>query len=173
MKRRHPIDNLWWVVLGFVAIAATMLGTEMGKSKSDPISAEAAPPNIMVVYKSPTCSCCSKWVEHLRKSGFRVEVHDESEMSLVKTRLGVPEELASCHTAIINGYVIEGHVPADDIKQLLATRPKAKGLAVPGMPAGSPGMEMGTEVDSYNVMLIGDGQAPSVFSHHGPSSSTP
>ena len=169
MTQRHSINKLWWVGLGLVAIAATMLGTELGQPASDDVSAAAAPPDTVVVYKSPTCSCCSKWIEHLQQAGFRVEAHNESEMSRVKARLGVPEELASCHTAVINGYVIEGHVPADDIKQLLAKRPKARGLAVPGMPVGSPGMEMGASAEPYDVLLMADGQPSTVFIHHGPA----
>lgn len=169
MSKRRPISNGWWIGLGLVAIAATMLGTELSQPAPDDISAATAPPDTVVVYKSPTCSCCSKWIEHLQQAGFRVEAHNESEMSQVKTRLGVPEELASCHTALINGYVIEGHVPADDIKQLLAKHPKARGLAVPGMPIGSPGMEMGTRVDAYDVLLMADGKPPAIFAHHVPS----
>lgn len=167
MTRRRSINKLWWIALCVIAIAAAMLGTEFSRQASGDISVAAAPPDTVVVYKNPTCSCCSKWIEHLRQAGFRVEAHNEPEMSQVKNRLGVPEELASCHTAVINGYVIEGHVPADDIKQLLAKRPKARGLAVPGMPIGSPGMEMGARSDPYDVMLIADGQPPAVFAHHG------
>ena len=173
MNKRRPISNGWWIGLGLVAIAVTVLATEMSQPTAEDISVEAAPADTVVVYKSPTCSCCSKWLEHLKQSGFHVEVHNESEMSLVKTRLGVPEALASCHTAIINGYVIEGHVPADDIKNLLAKRTKAKGLAVPGMPTGSPGMEMGARVDPYDVLLMADGQRPTVFAHHGLAATPP
>jgi hypothetical protein len=165
MTQRRSINKLWWVTLGLIAIAASMVGTELGQHSPQSIS--AASPDTVVVYKSPTCSCCSKWIEHLRQAGFKVEVHNESEMSRVKAQLGVSEELASCHTGFINGYVIEGHVPAEDIRQLLARRPKARGIAVPGMPIGSPGMEMGKQMDSYDVLLMADGQSPSVFAHHG------
>lgn len=121
------------------------------------------------VWKSPTCNCCSKWIEILRKDGFNVIAHNESAMNPLKTKLGVPTSLASCHTGVVEGYVIEGHVPAGDIKRLLEERPKAKGLAVPGMPIGSPGMEMGERVDPYDVMLFSsDATAPTVFAHHGP-----
>ncbi|KLK93124.1 metal-binding protein [Microvirga vignae] len=123
-------------------------------------SAEALPK--MVVTKDPTCGCCGAWVEHVRSAGFTVEVIESPEMNRVKARLGVPQDLASCHTAEIGGYVIEGHVPADSIKRLLAENPSAKGLAVPGMPAGSPGMEVaGMEPETFEVVLFGpSGQRP-------------
>ncbi|MEZ0167442.1 DUF411 domain-containing protein [Microvirga sp. TS319] len=118
-------------------------------------SAQAALPK-MVVTKDPNCGCCSGWVVHMEAAGFPMEVVTTPHVDQVKVRLGVPEALASCHTAEVEGYVIEGHVPADAVKRLLAERPRAKGLAVPGMPMGSPGMEMaGTEPDTYDVILFG------------------
>ncbi len=101
----------------------------------------AEEPKIMV-YKSPTCGCCSKWVSHLQENGFDVETVDVNDLSMIKSMSGIKPELASCHTARVDDYVIEGHVPADDIKRLLAERPEARGLTVPGMPMGSPGMDV-------------------------------
>jgi len=110
----------------------------------------------LIVTKDPSCGCCSGWVDHLKSAGFPVEVRETPEINRVKVRLGVPDDLASCHTAEVGGYVIEGHVPADAIKRLLAERPQAKGLAVPGMPVGSPGMEIaGAKDDTYEVVLFG------------------
>lgn len=110
----------------------------------------------IVVTKDPTCGCCGGWVDHLRASGFTAEVIESPEINRVKVRLGVPQDLASCHTAEIEGYVIEGHVPAPAIRRLLAERPLAKGLAVPGMPVGSPGMEVeGSQPETYSVILFG------------------
>jgi hypothetical protein len=110
----------------------------------------------IVVSKDPTCGCCTGWVEHLRQAGFSADVIETSEINRVKVRLGVPQDLASCHTAEIGGYVVEGHVPADAIKRLLAERPAAKGLAVAGMPTGSPGMEIeGVAPETYEVVLFG------------------
>lgn len=106
-----------------------------------------------LVYKSPTCGCCSLWADHLREHGFKVVTQDVNDLTEVKATAGVPRDLFSCHTAVIDGYVIEGHVPADVIRQLLAERPKATGLAVPGMPMGSPGME-GARKDPYDVVLF-------------------
>jgi hypothetical protein len=118
------------------------------------LAAEVLPK--MTVTKDPSCGCCGAWVEHVRKAGFPVEVIASAEVNRLKVRLGVPQALASCHTAEISGYVIEGHVPADAIKRLLAERPQAMGLAVPGMPVGSPGMEVeGVEDDTYDVVLFG------------------
>jgi hypothetical protein len=108
----------------------------------------------MVVYKSPTCGCCSKWVEHVQQAGFQVEVHDTANVAPIKNEHGLPQHLASCHTAIVDGYVIEGHVPADVIRRLLAERPQVAGIAVPGMPTGSPGMEMGDRKDPYDVIAF-------------------
>jgi hypothetical protein len=123
--------------------------------------------NAIVVYKSPTCGCCSKWVQHLRDAGFVVDVRNEPAMNPLKARLGVPAELASCHTATVNGYVIEGHVPAQDIRRLLAEKPATRGLAVPGMPTGSPGMEQSGRVDQYEVLAFDGTNEPRVFSEHG------
>lgn len=122
------------------------------------------------VYKSPTCGCCTKWIDHLHSNGFTVRAHDTGN-NAARERAGVPVALGSCHTALVNGYVIEGHVPAQDIKRLLKQRPKAIGLTVPGMPAGSPGME-GPRSEPYNVLLIGQQGGTTVYSRHVPSDQT-
>ncbi|MEP2828186.1 DUF411 domain-containing protein [Parvibaculum sp.] len=110
---------------------------------------------ILEVYKTPWCGCCTAWVDHMREAGFAVRVTEMEDLTPLKARHGVSAELASCHTALIGGYVVEGHVPASDVARLLKERPEATGLAVPGMPVGSPGMEMGDERDSYEVVLFG------------------
>jgi len=109
----------------------------------------------LTVHKDPYCGCCGGWVEHLRAAGFEVTVRETSDLQPLKARLGVPDTLASCHTAEMDGYVIEGHVPVRAIERLLGERPKARGLAVPGMPAGSPGMGGAPEI--YEVILFGAG----------------
>lgn len=130
-------------------------------------STGAPAPTAITVYKDPSCGCCENWVKHLRASGFAPEVHDRTDMNALKDSLGVPAALRSCHTGVSGRYVIEGHVPAADIKQLLASRPaKTIGLAVPGMPAGSPGMEMGGRVDRYDVIAFAPGGATRVFAKH-------
>ena len=128
--------------------AAVFVGLQ-GRARADGL------PHAMV-FRDPSCGCCHEWVEHLRANGFTATMRDTPRMAAIKARLGVPRALASCHTAEIGGYVIEGHVPADAIKRLLAEKPAARGLAVPGMPIGSPGMEGGTP-ETYDVILFGDG----------------
>lgn len=114
----------------------------------------------VTVHKDPNCGCCSGWIDHLRAAGFPVEVQETAALARVRQQHGVPPELASCHTALVGGYVIEGHVPALAVQRLLAERPDARGLAVPGMPVGSPGME-GRAPQPYTVLLFGPaGQTP-------------
>jgi hypothetical protein len=117
-------------------------------------TAFAGEKEVITVHKDPTCGCCSGWVEHLQKAGFKTKVLDTKALDAVKQRLGVPDDLAACHTAEMAGYIVEGHVPAAALKRLLAEKPKAAGLAVPGMPVGSPGME-GGKPEKYDVILFG------------------
>ena len=120
----------------------------------------------MTVMKSPNCGCCSKWVEHVRAHGFDVKVVNVDNIMAVKAKAGIPQKMASCHTTMAGGYVIEGHVPASDIKKLLAQKPKAKGIAVPGMPIGSPGMEHGDHRQPYQTLLIKADGSTSIFARH-------
>ncbi len=119
----------------------------------------------ITVYKSPTCGCCKKWVKHLRDNGFKVKAVDVKNVVPYKIKHGVTQPLASCHTALVDGYTIEGHVPAADIKRLLKEKPKIKGLAVPGMPMGTPGME-GRRKDAYDVVTFDAKGKTGVFSHY-------
>ena len=135
-------------------------------SASAPAIQPAAKPTRITVFKDPNCGCCKSWVEHLRKHGFEVVAKDTSGMNAVKRTAGVPEQLQSCHTAFVNGYVIEGHVPAADIDRLLKSKPKLAGLAVPGMPAGSPGMEVGGRKDAYDVVAFNRDGTTRPFAHH-------
>jgi hypothetical protein len=128
-----------------LAAAATVPGLLAAQA------AQAAP--AMVVYKDPNCGCCKLWVDHVKAAGFAVSVRDSSDVASVKKRQGVPARLYSCHTAIVGGYVVEGHVPADLVQKLLKEKPKVVGLAVPGMPAGSPGMEQGSK-EPYEVLTF-------------------
>jgi hypothetical protein len=119
----------------------------------------------ILVYKSPTCGCCNDWVEHLESNGFSVQTHDRRDMQLVKRTLDVPERLQSCHTAVIGDYVVEGHVPANDIVRLLREKPPVKGISVPGMPMGSPGME-GPRKDNYDVLIYDEKGKTKVYSSY-------
>lgn len=125
--------------------------------------AQGAP--LIEVYKSPSCGCCGDWIKHLRANGFEVRAHDVNDSGEYRRRYGVPDLLASCHTGVVAGYAIEGHVPAREIKRLLAERPKAAGLAVPGMPAGSPGME-GPKSDPYDVLLFDASGRTQIFASY-------
>lgn len=118
------------------------------------------------VYKSPTCGCCNDWIDHLEDNGFEVTATNTNDMGRIKADAGLIAGMGSCHTAFVGDYVIEGHVPADDIRRLLAESPKATGLSVPGMPVGSPGMEMGDRQDHYKVILFNEQGQTRVFSEH-------
>lgn len=151
----HPVD-----AQSSQRTAATM-------SEATVNSPDASLP-VMLVHKSATCGCCNAWVDHMRAAGFRVDVRDVDDLNAVKARVGVPAGKGSCHTAEVGGYFVEGHVPALDIKRLLAEKPDAKGLVVPGMPAGSPGMEMPDgRVQPYVVELVSRDGTTSDFARHG------
>lgn len=121
---------------------------------------------VVDVYKSPTCGCCNKWIAHLAANGFKVRAHDTDDVVAHKYRLGVPAGHGSCHTAEVGGYLVEGHVPAREIKRLLKERPKARGLVVPAMPIGSPGMEQGDHKDIYDVLLVDARGGTSVYARY-------
>jgi hypothetical protein len=127
----------------------------------------AANPTIEV-WKSTSCECCGNWVKHIEADGFDVKVNaaDTSLLDRVRKAAGIPDKLAACHTAMIDGYFIEGHIPGTDIKRLIDQEPDAIGLTVPGMPMGSPGMEQGTKFDKYNVLLIKKDGTTEVFASH-------
>ena len=147
------IGGRYWAALGLAATVAGVAGLAL---------AAPSPGPEVVVYKSPTCGCCKKWVEHVQAAGFRETVHDTSSLAGVMERYGVPRKLTACHTAIVDGYVVEGHVPADVIQRLLKERPEIAGVAVPGMPAGSPGMD--TDMPArYYILTFDKNGTTSVF----------
>ena len=154
-----------WVLLG-ISGCARAADPPLEKTVAEKPRAATYRPSA-VVYKSESCGCCKLWVKHLEANRFDVRVENVDNMNPIKERVGIPFGKGSCHTAIIDGYFIEGHVPADDIKRLLRTRPDAKGLVVPGMPIGSPGMEQGGKVQPYDVLLVDKDGNTSVFAHHG------
>lgn len=137
-----------------VGLAAGLWFATARAGASSPTAAPAAAPSV-VVYKSPTCGCCTKWIDHLKQAGFAVTARDTANVAPIKRRHGVPQALESCHTALVGGYVVEGHVPAGVIQRLLRERPAVAGIAVPGMPAGSPGMEYpDARPQPYDVMAF-------------------
>jgi len=139
--------------MGKYVIGALVLAAGIAFGVGMVMTTPEAEAETVVVYKSPTCGCCKAWVAHLRENGFKVEVHEQYNVTSVKNELGVPSRLRSCHTAKVGGYVVEGHVPADQVKRLLEEKPDMAGLAVPGMPMGSPGME-GPRKDPYEVIAF-------------------
>jgi hypothetical protein len=162
---RDEAMTRYWKSLGLVGIAAvgaTLTASAWRSAGADPVFGAAS---TITVYKDPNCGCCSRWVTHLRDAGFTVVARDTSAMDAVKAKHGVTSELASCHTAVVDGYVIEGHVPAADIQRLLESKPRVVGLAVPGMPMGSPGME-GSRTDAYDVLSFDRQGQSKVFSSH-------
>jgi len=152
MSRRAVIVS----ALGAVAASAGIVGYLTSGTAVDAAD--------VTVYKSPSCGCCGEWIKHLRANGFSVAVTEMDNVEPIKVRHGVPSELQSCHTALVEGYAIEGHVPAHDIRRLLSERPAVRGLAVPGMPAGSPGMDGPAE--RYAVILFSADGRQSVFSRY-------
>ena len=174
MKMNMPMA---WALLvggaGLVLAGGSFYYAGTGGEGDAPSVAEAEPipaanPDLPVVrvWKSPTCGCCSGWVEHMRRAGFQVEVTDLADVTPIKAEHGVAPELQSCHTSLIDGYVVEGHVPAEDIRRLLDERPRIAGLAAPGMPVGSPGMEVGNQRDRYDVVSFGRDGRTAVWASH-------
>ena len=150
MKRSISL-TLLVLVLGAVVVVT---GVVLQPAKNDHPS--------MVVYKSPTCGCCVKWVEHMENAGFEVESRDMRDMGAIKSQLGVPRSVGSCHTAVIDGYIVEGHVPPEHVERLLEERPDIHGIAVPGMPIGSPGME-GPNPEPYDVVTFDENGSTGIF----------
>lgn len=131
------------------------------------VAAWAAPSKPEVeVWKSPSCGCCGAWVDHLRAAGFAVKVHEIDDPGVMRRRLGLHERYGSCHTARVGGYVLEGHVPAPEVRRLLAEKPKALGLAVPGMPASSPGLDVPGRNDPYAVLLVDAAGESTVYARY-------
>jgi hypothetical protein len=147
----------------FFSMAVCAAALSVVTAAAPTIPAPARP--TITVYKDPNCGCCKNWIEHLIKHGYRVDAKDSPDMAEIKSTLGVPSDLKACHTAVVNGYIIEGHVPAADIDRLLATKPVIKGLAVPGMPMGSPGMEGATK-QHYQVMAFDKAGKTKVFARY-------
>lgn len=150
----------------FVGALALSMVAGLQACDVDELPADGQLPRL-VVFKNASCACCSAWVKHMQHAGFPVKVNNVSNLAFVKERVGIPAAMGSCHTAEVDGYFIEGHVPAEDVQRLLAERPNAKGLTVPGMPIGSPGMEVASrKAQAYDVYLVANDGSVSVFAHH-------
>ena len=145
-------------LIGTMAILLALVGT---------VAATAQSSNVVQVWKDPYCGCCVKWINQMKAAGFQIRVHNTNDLTEIKKMLGVPDQLRSCHTAKIGDYVIEGHVPIADVKRLLGQKPTVVGISVPGMPIGSPGMEVRTgETEPYEVATFDKNGATSVFAKH-------
>jgi hypothetical protein len=144
-----------------LAISLIAISTGIWAKKMEPVK-----PIDIVVYRSPTCGCCEKWLAHLKQNNFNIQDIVTDNVQAIKDKYGVPQEMASCHTAIVDGYVVEGHVPAKDILTLLKAKPKVIGVSVPGMPKGTPGMEMGGAKDPYDVVSFDRDKRFEIFSNH-------
>lgn len=166
MERRDFLRT----ALGATALLAIGTRVAGGQQGAAPRGAQGAALPPMTVYKSASCGCCKGWVEHAKQHGFTVRTVDTEDLASVKREMGIPARLQSCHTVVIGSYVLEGHVPAADVKRLLAQKPKVRGLAVPGMPVGSPGMEQGSPAnyDRYEVLTFTADGATAVWATHGP-----
>jgi hypothetical protein len=135
-----------------VAVAGAAVALALGGLPGSVAAQPSAP--VLEVWKTPTCGCCNKWIEHMKANGFNVKAYNVADTSSIRARLGMPERLGACHTAKVNGYVVEGHVPAREVKRMLREKPDAVGIAVPEMPMGSPGMEQGGQKDPYDVLMV-------------------
>jgi hypothetical protein len=153
-----------FVALG-AALIAVSLTTAAARNPVAAVSKAAAKKPTITVYKDPNCGCCKAWIAHLQKAGYTVDAKDSPNMGEIKRSLGVPEALTSCHTAVVNGYLIEGHVSPEEIDRLLAQKPTIAGLAVPGMPMGSPGMDGGAK-QHYQVLSFDKAGKTKVFASH-------
>ena len=145
------------------SLASLTMGIVLALGANVWMAAQATRPQ-MTVYKSATCGCCSKWVEHMQANGFDVKAINVDDIDKVKRERGVPADAASCHTAIVNGYIVEGHVPADAVMKVLKEKPAIAGIAVPGMPMGSPGMEVpGGQKEAFNIVAFDKAGKTSVY----------
>lgn len=162
---RHGLISRLWAVGLVMAIALGAWAALAISAQALPLNAGADLPEL-TVYRSPTCRCCSRWIDHMKAAGFAVRDIVTDDMVEIKAEYGVSEALASCHTAIADGYLIEGHVPASDVQHLLSQHSDVLGIAAPGMPMGSPGMEMGDRVDSYTVVSFTESGETAPFAQH-------
>ena len=159
------MNNKLKLLNGFLVIGLFLLSIAMiSFNPNNQVFADNTLPEI-TVYKTPTCGCCSKWVSHLESNGFKVNAINQRDLSSLKQQLGISPSLQACHTAKIGNYFVEGHVPASDIKKMLATKPDIQGITVPGMPMGSPGME-GARKDNYDVLAINKDTSVTIFNSY-------
>jgi hypothetical protein len=168
MNRRLFTSRL--LALGLVSTGIVLTGCSAAQPpQAQSVEAVADPVAMtseLTVFRSPTCGCCHQWIEHMEAAGFTVKDNVAEDMTAIKEQYGVPANLASCHTTVVDGYVVEGHIPAEDVQRLLAEKPDIAGIAVPGMPIGSPGMESGDYVEPYTVFSFTEDGETTAFAEH-------
>ncbi|MFE4108508.1 DUF411 domain-containing protein [Almyronema epifaneia] len=168
MNRRSFTSALIAVGLVSTGVAATGCSLAQGPNAQPGTQAakQVAMTSEITVFRSPTCGCCGQWIEHMEAAGFTVKDDLTEDMTAIKEQYGVPANLASCHTTIVDDYVVEGHIPAEDVQRLLVEKPDVAGIAVPGMPIGSPGMESGDYVEPYTVFSFTESGETAAFAEH-------
>lgn len=168
MNRRSFTSALIAVGLVSTGVAATGCSLAQGPNAQQGTQAakQVAMTSEITVFRSPTCGCCGQWIEHMEAAGFTVKDNLTEDMTAIKEQYGVPASLASCHTTLVDGYVVEGHIPAEDVQRLLAEKPDVAGIAVPGMPIGSPGMESGDYIEPYTVFSFTESGETAAFAEH-------
>lgn len=168
MNRRSFTSALIAVGLVSTGVAATGCSLAQGPNAQPgtQTAKQVAMTSEITVFRSPTCGCCGQWIEHMEAAGFTVKDNLTEDMTAIKEQYGVPASLASCHTTVVDGYVVEGHIPAEDVQRLLAEKPDVAGIAVPGMPIGSPGMESGDYVEPYTVFSFDESGETAAFAEH-------
>ena len=160
------------LALGLAATSLVLAGctaannSGIAKSSEQAVSAQVAMTSEMTVFRSPTCGCCGKWIEHAEAAGFQVKDEITEDMAAIKQQYGVPQTMTSCHTTVVGDYVVEGHVPVEDVQKLLTEKPDVVGIAVPGMPIGSPGMESGDYTEPYTVFSFTESGETAAFAEH-------
>jgi len=168
MNRRLFTSRL--LALGLVSIGIVLTGCSAAQPPQaqsvEAVADQVAMNSALTVFRSPTCGCCHQWIEHMEAAGFTVKDNVTENMTAIKKQYGVPANLASCHTTIVDDYVVEGHIPAEDVQRLLAEKPDIAGIAVPGMPIGSPGMESGDYVEPYTVFSFTESGETAAFAEH-------
>ena len=169
----YRFSKLKIFVVGLAVVGSVLAGctatNDAGMSASSPqemTATQAALVGEITVFRSPTCGCCGQWIEHAEAAGFKVKDEITEDMSAIKQQYGVPANLSSCHTTVVGDYIVEGHVPAEDVARLLAEKPDVAGIAVPGMPIGSPGMESGDYTEPYTVFSFTDSGETAAFADH-------
>ena len=162
-----PLHRRSLLVGSVAAFASALTACDRPSDAKAPPQRPAPPRPEVVIYKTASCGCCKGWVTHMTRAGYPTRVVELEDLTQIREKYGVPFPLSSCHTAVVGGYVVEGHVPPADVDRLLAEKPKARGITVPGMPLGSPGMESPTgESEAYDTLLLLEGGGTRVFAHH-------